>query len=103
MRLGFGCSCSHLQPMAHWTLHDLRRTAATGMARLGTQSICIQDGDFRPAIRYWKLRELGHPIPAARDLEAVRADISWATENEIDWSKVVVNLIKLDWRSRKGR
>jgi integrase len=25
------------QPMPHWTLHDLRRTAATGMARLGVQ------------------------------------------------------------------
>jgi integrase len=26
-----------VQPMPHWTLHDLRRTAATGMARLGVQ------------------------------------------------------------------
>jgi predicted RNase H-like HicB family nuclease len=49
------------------------------------------------------MRELGQLIPAARDLEGVRADTSWATENQIDWSKVVISMIKLDWRSRKGR
>lgn len=28
--------------IAHWTLHDLRRTLATGMARLGVQPHCIE-------------------------------------------------------------
>lgn len=49
------------------------------------------------------MRELGQPIPAARDLEAVRADMSWANGSQIDWSRVVISMIKLDWRSREGR
>jgi integrase len=31
-----------VQPMPHWTLHDLRRTGTTGMARLGMQLPVIE-------------------------------------------------------------
>ena len=30
------------EPVAHWTLHDLRRTAASGMARLGVDLPVIE-------------------------------------------------------------
>jgi integrase len=30
-----GADPDHVQPLPHWTLHDLRRTGASGMARLG--------------------------------------------------------------------
>jgi integrase len=33
---------TRLCPMPHWTLHDLRRTAASGMARLGVQLPVIE-------------------------------------------------------------
>ena len=35
------------------------------------------------------MRESGAPVPAPRELEAVRADRAWAEENEVDWTRVI--------------
>jgi hypothetical protein len=32
---------SHLDPLASWTIHDLRRTTASGLGRLGASRFII--------------------------------------------------------------
>jgi hypothetical protein len=39
-------------------------------------------------------RESGREIPVPRSLEAIRADADWAQGRGIDWSEVVVSIIK---------
>lgn len=36
----------------------------------------------------------GRELPIARSLEAIRADEAWAGEFQIDWSKVVISMIR---------
>jgi hypothetical protein len=40
------------------------------------------------------MRDTGLAIPPARSLEAIQADAEWAEGRDIDWSKVVISLIK---------
>ena len=40
------------------------------------------------------MRRDGQSIPVARNLQAVHADTEWAKGRGIDWTKIVVSLIK---------
>ncbi|HKP24289.1 MAG TPA: type II toxin-antitoxin system HicB family antitoxin [Dongiaceae bacterium] len=40
------------------------------------------------------LRFDGREMPIARSLEAIRADEVWAREFQIDWTKVVISMIR---------
>ena len=39
-------------------------------------------------------RNIGHPIPAPRSYEDIRADRAWALDHDIDWSTSVVSLVQ---------
>jgi predicted RNase H-like HicB family nuclease len=40
------------------------------------------------------MRFEGREIPPARDLQAIRGDDAWMREHQIDWSSVVVSMLR---------
>ncbi len=74
------------EPLAHWTLHDLRRTAATGMARLGIALPVIE-------------RTLNHVSGAFRGIVSVYQHHDYADEKrhalEV-WASFVERLVAED-------
>src|SRR2546423_8602059 len=88
MKRRFDKTVAELGPVAHWTLHDLRRTARTGMAAAGVEVFFAElvighrqsgvhgvydlhryDAEKREALERWERRLFGivesEPEPAA--------------------------------------
>ena len=62
-----------VEPLPHWTLHDLRRTGASGMARLGIQLPVIEkvlnhtSGSFRGVVGVYQRHSFSEEKRAALD------------------------------------
>ncbi|MDP3691845.1 site-specific integrase [Bradyrhizobium sp.] len=78
-----GDNPADVQPLAHWTLHDLRRTGATGMARLGINLPVIE-------------KILNHTSGSFRGVAGVYQRHSFADEKRRAleaWSNFVLSLV----------
>jgi predicted RNase H-like HicB family nuclease len=75
-----------------WTVlfPDLPGCATHGATVQEAQLMAAEAADRHLAA----MRESGAEMPAARTLEAVQSDAAWLQGRGIDWSKVVVSLIK---------
>lgn len=69
---------------------DLPGCATHGATVREAQAMAAEAADLHLA----SMHESGLEIPVARSLEAVRADTDWAQGRGIDWSEVVVSIIK---------
>ena len=65
-----------------------------------TQGETVQEAKWMAAeaatLHISTMRENGDHVSAPRDLEAIRADATWSEEFQIDWSKVVISIIKVE-------
>ena len=77
-----------------WTVlfPDLPGCATHGATVQEAQLMAAEAADLHLAA----IRRSGTETPAARTLEAVQTDAAWLQGRGIDWSKVVISLIKPD-------
>jgi integrase len=89
-----GSSPDGIEPLPHWTLHDLRRTGASGMARLGIQLPVIEkvlnhtSGSFRGVVGVYQRHGFSEEKRTALD--------TWARHVlSIIGSEIAPNVIEL--------
>ena len=75
-----------------WTVlfPDLPGCATQGETILEAQWMATEAAE----LHLETMRFDGREIPTARDLEAIRADEAWIREFQIDWTKVVITMIR---------
>jgi predicted RNase H-like HicB family nuclease len=75
-----------------WTVlfPDLPGCATQGVTILEAQWMATEAAE----LHLETMRFDGREIPNARSLEAIRADEAWAREFHIDWTKVVISMIR---------
>jgi predicted RNase H-like HicB family nuclease len=75
-----------------WTVlfPDLPGCATHGATVQEAQWMAAEAADLHLAT----IRDQGMPMPPARSLEAVRADKEWADGRGLDWSKIVICIIR---------
>ena len=75
-----------------WTVlfPDLPGCATHGQTILEAQWMATEAAE----LHLETMRIDGKAMPVARSLEAVRADEAWVKEFQIDWTKVVVSMIR---------
>jgi predicted RNase H-like HicB family nuclease len=75
-----------------WTVlfPDLPGCATQGVTILEAQWMATEAAE----LHLETMRFDGREIPSARSLEAIRADVAWAREFQVDWTKAVVSMIR---------